>query len=51
MYTGGTLFVNHVTRYTKTYNQVSLGTSDTVRSKELFGINTSDLGIKVKTYY
>ena len=51
MYTGGTLFMNHVTRYTKTCNQVSLGISGTVRSKELFGINTSDQGIKVKTYH
>ena len=51
IYTGGTLFVDHATRYVKIYNQVSLGTTDTVRSKELYELHIWELGIKVKKYH
>ena len=33
MLVGGTLFVDHASEYIKIYNQVSLGASDTIRSK------------------
>jgi hypothetical protein len=51
MVSGGTLFVDHVTGYIKVYNQVSLGGSDTVRSKELFELHASEMGIKIHNYY
>ena len=45
------MFVDHATGYIKTYNQVSLGASDTVRSKELFELHAWDMGIKIKKYH
>ena len=39
MHSRGTLFFDHASGYIKTFNQVSLGASDTVRSKELFEID------------
>ena len=51
MFSGGTLFVDHATGYIKTYNQVSLGGSDTVRSKELFELRAWEMGVKIKKYH
>ena len=36
MLVGRTLFVDHASGYIKIYNQVSLGASDNIRSKELY---------------
>ena len=51
MFSGGTLFVDHATGYIKVYNQVSLGGSDTVRSKELFELHAYEMGIKILKYH
>ena len=51
MYVGGTLFVDHATSFIKIYNQVSLGATDIVRSKELYEQNAMELGVKVKKYH
>ena len=51
MFSGGTLFVDHATGYIKVYNQVSLGGSDTVRSKELFELHAWEMGIKIQKYH
>ena len=51
MLVGRTLFVDHASGYIKIYNQVSLGASDTIRSKELYELQAWKLGIQVKTYH
>ena len=51
MLSRGTLFVDHAIGYIKIYNQVSLGASDTVRSKELFELHAWEVVIKVKKYH
>ena len=43
--------MDHATGYIKVYNQVSLGGSDTVRSKELFELHASEMGIKIQKYH
>ena len=35
----------------KAYNQVSLGASDTIRSKELYELDAEKMGIAVKRYH
>ena len=50
MYCGGTLFLDHATNKIKFDHQVSLGASDTVRSKELYEINSLESGVTVKSY-
>jgi len=51
MYCGGTLFVDHATGHIKIYNQVTLGASDTIRSKELYELQAWEMGVKVKKYH
>ena len=48
MYSGGTIFVDHASQYINLHCQVSLGTSDTIRSKELHELRSSEHGIHVK---
>lgn len=43
--------MDHDTSYVKIYNQVYLGASDNVRSKDSYELLTKDLGIRVKNYY
>ena len=50
MYCGGTVFFNHASGVIKIYHQVSLGASDTVRSKELHELWALEFGINVNTY-
>ena len=39
MFCGSTLFIDHVLSLISIYDQVPLGTSDTIRSKELYELN------------
>ena len=50
MYSGGTIFIDHASGYIIVHHQVSLGGSDTVRSKELYEIKAAEHGIQVKSY-
>ena len=51
MYSGGTIFVDHASQYIDLYCQVSLGASDTIRSKELHEFKASEHGTQVKSYH
>lgn len=51
MYFGGTLFLGHATGHINIYNQVTLGASDTIRSKELYELQACERGGKVKKYH
>ena len=50
MYCGGTVFVDHASGVIKIHHQVSLGESDTVRSKELHELWAAEHGVSVKSY-
>ena len=50
MYSGGTVFVDHASGVIKIHHQVSLGASDTVRSKELHELWASEHGVSIKSY-
>ena len=50
MYCGGTVFVEHASGMIDIYNQVSLGTSDTLRSKEIYENKAKEFGITIKGY-
>ena len=50
MYCGGTVFVDHGSGVIKIHHQVSLGASDTVRSKELHELWAAEHGVSVKNY-
>ena len=47
---GGIVMVDHASGVIKIYHQVSLGASDTVRSKEVHELWALEYGINVKTY-
>ena len=51
MYCGGSLFVDHATGHIKIYNQVTLGASDTILSKEIYELQAWEMGVKVKKYH
>ena len=51
MLSGDTVFIDCATSLVKIYNQVSSGTTDTIRSKELYEMQAADMGIKIKKYY
>ena len=44
----GTLFVDHTSGYMNICNQVSLGSADTVWSKETYEDEADEMGISVK---
>ena len=48
IFSGSTLFVDHIMGYIKICNQLPLGVSDTVRSKELYELHAWEMGIKIK---
>jgi len=50
MLCGGTFFVDHASGLIIIYNQVSLGTSDNIRSKEQYEMKACEFGITVKIY-
>ena len=50
MYCGRTLFNDHASSKINVYQQVSLGASDTIRSKELYEQKAEEVGVKVLTY-
>ena len=50
MYSGGTVFVDHSSSTIIIYNQVSLGASDNVRSKELYELWAAEHGVSGKFY-
>ena len=50
IYSGGTVFVDHASSTIIIYNQVSLGTSDNVRSKELYELWAAENEVSVKYY-
>ena len=50
MYYGGTVFVDHASSLIPIYNQVTLGASDTIYSKKLYKLKTSEMRIKVARY-
>ena len=43
-------FVDHACGLIIIYNQMSLGTSDTICSKELYELKVQEFGIMVKSY-
>ena len=51
MFCGGSLFVGHATSMVKVYNQVSLGTSDTIRAKQMYEAQENEIGVTVKHYH
>ncbi len=50
MYCGGTLFSDHASSKINVFHQVSLGATDTVRSKNLYEQESAEMGVKVSTY-
>ena len=50
MVNGETVFVDHVSYLIKVCNQVSLGSSDPVRSKDIFEYEAQEHGITIKSY-
>ena len=50
MYCGGTLFNDHASSKIDVYHQVSLGASDTIRSKELYEQKAEEVGVKIQSY-
>ncbi len=44
------MFVDHASGVIKIHHQVSLGASDTVRSKELHELWAAEHGVSVKSY-
>ena len=50
MCSGGTVFVDHVSGVIKMYHQVSLGASNTIRSKDIYEIWESEYGVSVQRY-
>ena len=51
MFSGGTLFVDHAPQCIDLHYQATIGTTYTVRSKELHDIYAVEHDIKVKTYH
>ena len=50
MYSGGTLFNDHASSQIQVYHQVSLGLSDTIRSKEQYELEGEASGVKTLSY-
>ena len=50
MYCGGTLFNDHVSSKIDVFHQVSLGSTDTVRSKHVYEQRAADVGVKIIKY-
>ena len=50
MYSGGTVFVDHASSMISIYNQVSLGASDTIRSKNSYEAKLAESNVTVKSY-
>ena len=48
MYSGGTLFVDHGSDFIRNYNQVGLGTTNTIHSKDLFELEAEGMGVTVQ---
>lgn len=49
-YTGGTVFIDEASEYIHVENQVSLGASETIRSKQRFEKNALRHGVSIKGY-
>jgi hypothetical protein len=50
MYSGGTVFVDHASSMISIYNQVSLGASDTIRSKNSHEAKLAESNVTIKSY-
>ena len=50
MYCGGILFVDHASGMVQVFHQISLGASDTIRSKEYYETQAHDMEVKIKHY-
>ena len=50
IYCGGTLFSDHASSKIEMYHQVSLGATDTVRSKNLYEQEAAEVGVKISSY-
>ena len=50
MYSWGAVFVDHASSAILIHNQVLLGVSYTVRSKELYNLWVAEHGVSVKNY-
>jgi len=51
MFSGGTIFVDHGSGFIRNYNQVGLGATDTIHSKELFELEADGMGVAVHSYH
>ena len=51
MFSGGTIFVDHGSGFIRNYNQVGLGATDTIHSKELFELEADGMGVAVRSYH
>ena len=50
MYIKRAVYIDHVSYVIKVYNQVFVGASDTIRSKELYDQHDLEMRIKIKSY-
>ena len=50
-YMGGTLFVDHCSKYMFTYNQVSLGAGETLTAQQAFESTLKSFGFSVSNYH
>ena len=50
MYCGGTLFSDHASSKIDVFHQVSLGTSDTIRSKNEYEHQVAEMGVRIVPY-
>ena len=49
-YCGGTLFSDHASSKIDVFHQVSLGATDTVRSKNAYEIQAAEMGVRIQHY-
>ena len=50
MYCGVTIFVDHSSVRIDVHHQVVLGSSDTIRNKELYEQDDFEVGVEIKNY-
>ena len=50
MYCGGTLFSDHASAKIDVFHQVSLGASDTIRSKNEYETQAGEMGVRISSY-
>ena len=49
MYCSDTVLVDHASSVIIIYNQISLGSTNTIRSKDIYELQASELGIRLST--